>query len=73
MNPKCIIVSLNKETSDELERRYNELIKEYGWFRRLWWKITRKDKPEFVNPDRAARLKGSPLPTIPDNCMFFPY
>ncbi len=71
LDPKCVILSCNQDSSRDLERRYNRLIKEYGWFRRLWWKITFRGRPQFISFQDPERLKGSKHTIIPDNSMFF--
>ncbi len=74
IQPNCVILSRTQNQADHLKHQYLQLRKkEFGWFRRLWWKIIFRKAPIFMSSMNLQNLKGCNYPIIPDNSLFSPF
>ncbi len=70
-NPEVIIVVATESHIGALVRRYNKLISEQPWYKRIWWRITNRRSPRFVSIRNAhSSCDGICEPVMFDNACF---
>lgn len=67
-DPKVTIVCGNERQVEMLEKRYQKLLDQQPWYKRLWWRWTERRWPEFVSIGQAHRTtNGICEPLMFDN------
>lgn len=67
-NPAVIIVCANEKQVGQLVKRYYQLIQEQTWYKRLWWRWTKRRSPVFTSIGNAQRAtEGMYEPLMFDN------
>ena len=67
-NPECIIVVGNSAALRELSSEYEKLINNSPWYKKIYWKLTKRSYPKFTTVDNV--IPGAKLPLIFDNSCF---
>lgn len=67
-NPECIIVVGTNSELSLLVSEYKKLINNSPWYKKIYWKLTKRSYPTFTTVDNV--IPGGKLPLIFDNSCF---
>lgn len=67
-NPECIIVVGTTGELHALISGYEKLINNSPWYKKIYWKLTKRSYPTFTTVDNV--IPGGKLPLIFDNSCF---